>query len=189
MRYLIDGYNFLHKLLAPPKRLPPRQFEQRRKEMLDYLVEYLGSTANGVTVVLDKRCVRSPNGQTDYYHGLTLVLVGNADDYIISAVQGESAPHLLGVVSDDRLIREAAERRDCRLFSCEGYIDHLNQIKASQQRRHTEPDPALAQLPAAPPEKPTTPTAEDEALAKELAHDIESLQQGLTRPLRSRRPR
>lgn len=186
MRYLIDGYNLLYALYALPKQLAYRQFEQKRNEMLDYLVHYLGPTANTVTVVFDHRRVSHPNGHTDNHRGLTLVMVRNADAYIIQSVQRESTPHQLAVVSNDNQVREAARRRNCLLYSCAAYIDHLNRLQAFSDQH--DPTQLTATSTATAPEKPTTASAEDDELLALWGSDIHHQQARLTQPLKRKRP-
>src|SRR5262245_833927 len=103
MRYLIDGYNLLHKLEALRRDTTPAAVGQARGRLLRLLHDFHGAEATNVTVVFDAR--RLPRGvpaETEY-HGLRVrFAVGypEADDLLEELMRSEPAPHTLTVVSD-----------------------------------------------------------------------------------------
>jgi hypothetical protein len=146
MRYVIDGYNLLHAW-----GLAPRQagIERARLNLLDRLRRAGGD----LTVVFD--AARAPAGAAAEhdYHGIHVrfILDGTADDWIEDLIRREPQPQQLTIVSDDRRLRQAGERRRCRVQGCLDYIEEL------QRGKPAPPAPAAGEAPA----KPETPSEEE----------------------------
>ncbi len=157
MRYVIDGYNLLHAWGLAPRRGQAGQLERARLNLLDRLRQ---AGAGGVTVVFD--AARAPVRTTaeQDYHGIRVrfVLDGTADDWIEERIRHENAPQQLTVVSDDRRLRQAAERRRCGFRRCLDYIEDLKRGPSSSP-------------PSPPGEAPTKPEA---LSAEEMRHWLEA---------------
>jgi hypothetical protein len=161
MRYLIDGYNLLHKmgLLLGGRDAGPDGLQRARLDLLDRLSHGHGEHAAQVTVVFD--AARPPRGAAAEfdYHGLHVAFAvgkAEADDLIEDLIRRDSRPARLTVVSDDHRLQEAARRRSCPVLGCMDYLDHLE--------RPTPP------LPDEPPAKPESVSgAEAEHWLREFA--------------------
>jgi predicted RNA-binding protein with PIN domain len=144
MYYLIDGYNLLHAMGVLTGSVGPTGLERARLNLLGVLSGAMGSDARNVTVVFDaSNPPRGVPSQFDY-HGLHVVFAVEqdaADDLIEQFIQKASAPKNLTVVSDDRRIRQAAERRRCVVQNCEAFLETL-QRKRRQHKPKTDGAPA-----------------------------------------------
>jgi predicted RNA-binding protein with PIN domain len=128
MRYLIDGYNLLHKLGLLPHEHGPRGLAHARQRLLDRLADAAHHHTGDVTVVFDGRGAREGLPDREDYRGLHIRYAheDTADGLIEELLHGESAPRGLTVVSDDRRIREAARRRGCPTLDCLDVFDTLS---------------------------------------------------------------
>jgi predicted RNA-binding protein with PIN domain len=152
--YLIDGYNLLFAYLgAPPSRSLSKALERARKRLLEKLRVGHGDGASVVTVVFDAAAApRGVPAQHDY-HGIQVLFAVHqerADDLIEDLIRRESAPPQLTVVTDDRHIQQAAQRRHCAVMGCTTYLDWLEMEK--------QPTPSISHRRSG---KPQTVTAEE----------------------------
>ncbi len=128
MSYLIDGYNLLHAMGLLRGRAGPTGLEKARLGLLGLLRAVYGEEAKTVTVVFD--AANAPRGASPEaeYRGIHIrfaVEQEQADDLIETLIRHDSAPQRLTVVSDDRRVRQAAERRHCVVSGCEEYLRWL----------------------------------------------------------------
>jgi uncharacterized protein len=137
MSYLIDGYNLLHAMGLLRGKVGPKGLEKARLGLLGLLRAVYGEEASGVTVVFD--AANAPPGipAEQDYQGVHVRFASQqeqADDLIEALIHQDSAPRRLTVVSDDRRIRHAAQRRHCTVSSCAEYLHWLEQHR--RERRH-----------------------------------------------------
>ncbi len=150
MRFLIDGYNLMHRLgLAQPRG--SGRLERCRANLLEWLERVHGRELDSVTVVFDGREGIRQAKSSSTRGGIRIQFsVGQiADDLIEELIEHERSPRTLTVVSSDRRIQESARRRGCAFWSCDRYLEW------STDRGHTPPKPP--QLP----DKPEMPSAEE----------------------------
>ena len=76
-----------------------------------------------------------------------------ADDLIEEFIRHDSSPRQLTIVSNDRRLKDAARRRQCRVLGCADFLDQID------RQRHTAGPP--------PPEKSAKP---DEVTRDETQH-------------------
>jgi len=139
MKYLIDGYNLLHAMGALKEgSVGPQGLERARQRLLGWILGVFQDLASSVTVIFD-----GTHGEavlTD--HGIEVIFAGGneeADDLIERLIKKSSAPGQLSVVSSDRRLRQAAERRQARAISSEDFIDELEKLR--KERLKSAPGP------------------------------------------------
>lgn len=165
-RYLIDGYNLAHVAGLLASRSGPQELEGARLKLLQQLADAHGLQAPEVTVVFDARRSRADARAEQHYRGLRGPFSAgypSADDLTEELIRQQPAPHTLTVVSDDRRLREAARRRDCRVLSCPDYLEKMFQ----------PPGPAQ-QMPVTEPEIADSPSEEEKRYWQEKFADLDS---------------
>ena len=116
MLWLIDGYNLMHAAGAIDRQEIRRElFQRKRRRFLSELAEALGpKRCQETTVVLDASTPPADFPLEAVHQGLNLIFAlgdENADARIETLIAAHSAPKSLTVVSSDRRIRRAAQRR------------------------------------------------------------------------------
>lgn len=144
MRYLLDGYNLMHALVMGPQPGNP-SLERARLRFLDYLAVELTSTAGDHTCVFDSKSQRPQPEQSHRGVGVRFSHGQTADDLIEQLIRSEPAPDQLTVVSNDHRLQQAARRRGCPSWTCEKYIDWLEERKSKANER---PTPAAIEKPS-----------------------------------------
>ena len=102
---LIDGYNLLFALKPPSSRT----LEKDRAELIDSLSRFAEATHQSLRIVFDKGGPRR-----DRRTRVEIIYVADgstADDVIIAALEDTADRTAYRVVSSDRAIRTAAEKR------------------------------------------------------------------------------
>jgi predicted RNA-binding protein with PIN domain len=135
MKYLIDGYNLLHALGILHGRVGPTGLLKARLGLLGLLSSGYRDEASQVTVIFDASHAPPGASEAEEHHGIQVrfaVHEEQADDLIESLIEHHSAPRQLVVVSDDRRIREAAQRRRSTAWSC---FEFLESLKKRRTRR------------------------------------------------------
>jgi len=122
MPYLIDGNNLIFALAE----VGPEVNRVGLCELLAGLV----TAGQKVRVVFDGPPPAPPGGQRIAETGVTATFcpAGPADSEIIAAIESDSAPRLLTVVSSDRQIRRAAAKRKCVSVTSEEFARRLSQM-------------------------------------------------------------
>jgi uncharacterized protein len=137
MQYLIDGYNLLYAIGLLHQRSRPEELKRARLRLLALLHQRFGDQSSQLTIVFDSP--RQPESKpTEFEHeGIHVrfaVEGGTADDLIESIISHCASPGLLSVVSDDRRIQHAAERKGCVVETCSEFLDELAHDAASRPR-------------------------------------------------------
>ena len=141
--YLIDGYNLLHAMGVLHGKVKRGGLEKARLGLLDLLREAFGNQADGVTVVFD--AAGAPAGAKDHqeYQGLHIrYALGRqqADDVIEQLIQKDGTPKKLAVVSDDRRLQKAAQRRQAQALGCGDFLDLLDRFRRPRRPAPVTPD-------------------------------------------------
>ena len=160
MHYLIDGYNLLRAVRKLSDSVPPGVLEIERswllKNLHDLLEEAPGNT-HEITLVYDaKKGIAGPQ-KTKKYPEINVIFTtgSDADTYIESAVSDEKYPKNLIVVSDDKRLIKAANKKGCLHVGCLDLEFHL--------RDHGKPKEEL-KIPLKPVELTPDETAQWEEL-------------------------
>jgi predicted RNA-binding protein with PIN domain len=162
MRFLIDGYNLMHRLgLARPRALG--QLERCRDNLLDWLTCNHQARSDSVAVVFDgsETISRSRDDYTDRGIRIRFSVGRIADDLIEEIIDTDRDPRRLTVVSSDRRIQESARRRGCEFWSCDRYLEW------SADQGHSPPKPPRL------PDKPESLTPEEAELWKREFADLD----------------
>jgi predicted RNA-binding protein with PIN domain len=154
MRYLIDGYNLMYAggLLEGGKAIGSAAFRKKRTRFLNDLAAALGALeAHRTTVVFDASNAPAELAGETSHKGLTVVYAveaENADERIEQLIARHSSPKLLTVVSSDRRIRQAAERRGAKAVTADDFWVTLDALRArSPGARTAKPSAAAAAEP------------------------------------------
>ena len=134
MLWLIDGYNLMHAAGAIDGREIRRElFERKRRRFLNELADALGpERCQQTTVVLDASTAPADFPLETVYQGLNLIFAlgdESADARIETLIAAHSSPKSLTVVSSDRRIRRAAQRRRARTLAADEFLDLLENFQ------------------------------------------------------------
>jgi uncharacterized protein len=147
LAFLIDGYNLIHALGLVHKQLAPKELENARRRLLEFLHERLEALSGDITVVFDAKH-KPRHVPSEYSDGQILVRYAGrnleADDVIEELIASCSIPERLVVVSDDRRLRDAAARRRAQAWSTQDLLDHSDQ--RSKNAPQKAPPPGVAPL-------------------------------------------
>jgi predicted RNA-binding protein with PIN domain len=165
MLWLIDGYNLMHAAGAIDKHVKSgRKFHRNRRRFLDVLAGALGAArAEQTTVVFDAKKPPADFPVEATYQGLSVIFAlgdENADARIEQLIAAHSAPKSLTVVSTDRRVRQAANRRKARSLTSEEFLDAMDRFQRRKTRPLTAPTP---HQPAAVAPDQSSSAASDEA--------------------------
>ncbi len=139
MRILIDGYNLMHAVVLPARRVGPDALRKMRHRFLNDLAEALGPVdAHQTTIVFDAHTPPGHLPRQTTQKGLTVVFaVGdeNADARIEQLIAKHSAPKRLTVVSSDGRVRQAATRRRAKALTADAFWSDLQDRKSRKSGR------------------------------------------------------
>ncbi|MEW4567426.1 NYN domain-containing protein [Tautonia sp. JC769] len=178
MRWLIDGYNLMHAAGRMDRRFGPDGLRRARQRFLNELAITLGERqASSTTIVFDASTLPLNQAPESTFKGMTVIYAiddEDADTRIERLIARDSAPRSLTVVSSDRRIRRAAERRRATSRSSDDFLDFLDQLRS--RRRVPKPlESAPDDLERARPDRPTP--EEVDAWVLEFEEPIASLDQ------------
>ncbi len=147
MLWLIDGYNLMHAAGALDGREIRREsFHRKRRRFLCDLADALGpERCRETTVVLDASTPPADFPLKSVHQGLSLIFAlgdENADARIEDLIAAHSAPKSLTVVSSDRRIRRAAQRRRARTLSADEFLDLLERFQTAKRHEMSYQNPA-----------------------------------------------
>jgi predicted RNA-binding protein with PIN domain len=143
---LIDGYNLLHALGMSPQS-SGLSLERSRLRMLDWLGSATRDKSADICLVFDAAAASGTSERTVRGMLIRFSTGQTADDLIEQLIRDERVPSSLTVVSNDRRIQRAAQRRGCIWWSCGELLDWLP--KSSERESVTAQEPE-ADKPAAP---------------------------------------
>jgi uncharacterized protein len=148
MLWLIDGYNLMHAAGAIDGQEIRRElFQRKRRRFLNDLAHDLGpERCRETTVVLDASTPPADFPLETVYQGLNLVFAlgdESADARIETLIAAHSAPKSLTVVSSDRRIRRAAQRRRARTLGADEFLDLLERFQNATRHEPSSQNAAL----------------------------------------------
>ena len=158
MVFLIDGYNLMHAVGMLRVGLPQKHLAGARTRFLDWLADAARNRPDTLRVVFDAQ--NGPAPSNEYGHKGVRVRFAfrqTADEQIEELVRAANVPKAAVVVSNDGAVQEAARRRGCGVFTCQGFVDWL-----------LAPPRAADEAPP-PDDKPVPPPTADELAAWEAA--------------------
>ena len=144
---IIDGYNLLHAAGLGRHRYGPRDLERVRNRLLRFIVNRLTTDERRrTTIVFDATC--SDSGPGDFVlDGLSVRFNrpgSDADTMIEELVAAHSSPKQLSVVSGDRRLKTAIQRRRGAAVDSDVYFEMLDAREPRQAKdasRPLEPGP------------------------------------------------
>jgi predicted RNA-binding protein with PIN domain len=153
MRILIDGYNLMHAVNLPSTEVGPQVMRKLRRAFLNDLAAALGPVDAAQTVVVfDATNAPEHLPKESQHKGLTVIFAAedeSADDRLEALIGQHSAPKTLTVVSSDRRVRQAAQRRRAQAL---GADEFWTKIHARPKRPVPPPHPRPQQTPLTPEE-------------------------------------
>lgn len=141
MHYVLDGYNVLFSRDTSSRASTGRDLENERSRFIEMLAGFQRRSGDRVTVVFDggnKGRVRDDGEPT---HGVEVIFSGSqlsADDVIMERLKRSRRSRRLLVVSDDRLIRDAARRARIRSLGTGEFMSETRRQSAAKEEK--EPD-------------------------------------------------
>lgn len=129
MPYLVDGNNLMHALAAAGHDVG--------REGLCRLLVPLVQQGQRVRVIYDGAPPPEGLAAQIAQTGVEVLYSGraSADDLLVREMHADSAPRLLTVVTSDREVRRAAEKRRCKLIGSEEFARKLLNIDAALRAR------------------------------------------------------
>ena len=143
----VMAHALAHRWLQPDARRrgdrragePTRIVSSQAPPVPEHLADALGpERCRETTVVLDATTPPADFPLESVYQGLNLVFAlgdENADARIETLIAAHSAPKSLTVVSSDRRIRQAAQRRRARSLTADEFLDLLERFQNHQAAR------------------------------------------------------
>lgn len=175
MRRLIDGYNLMLAACELGKPLGPDGLRKARNRFLNRLAPLLGPNEAAVTtIVFDAAAAPRHLPRTSTHRGMTLIFADpdeTADDRIESLIAKDPAPRALTVVSSDRRLRRAAERRRAVWISADAFWIKLDARRNLVGR--TPPSPEPIAVPDR--DEPPRPSAAEAAFWRAEFHDVDAV--------------
>ncbi|WP_169973358.1 NYN domain-containing protein [Tautonia rosea] len=136
MRLLIDGYNLMHAAGRMNRRFGPDGLRRARLRFLNELALKLGvDQSSTTTIVFDASSLPLNQAPESICKGMTVIYAiddDDADTRIERLIAQDSAPRSLMVVSSDRRIRRAAERRRATSRSSDDFLDDLETLRSDR---------------------------------------------------------
>jgi uncharacterized protein len=139
---IIDGYNLLHTLGTRRSLGGPGNLQRAREELAGRIAARLEPDQRGrTTIVFDANSENRELPAVLEVQGIRVEFArgfADADSKIELMLQQHSAPRSVVVVSNDRRVRQAAERRRARAVDCETWFDSLGLQTAEEERATAE---------------------------------------------------
>ena len=144
---IIDGYNLMHAAGFARQRYGPGGLERAREQFLRALIAMVTPEMQPrTTVVFDAFDSPGNENRQSRRESVTVLFAGaggDADSLIEQLIADHSAPRQVRVVSDDRRLKRAAQKRKARSWSSLDYWEKLvgHAERRSQQPRESEVAP------------------------------------------------
>lgn len=139
MRLLIDGYNLMHAAGRMSRRFGPDGLRRARFQFLNELAMTLGvERACATTIVFDASSLPINQAPESICKGMKVIYAiddDDADSRIEHLIARDSAPRSLTVVSSDRRLRRAAQRRRATSRSSDDFLDFLETLRSNRDVR------------------------------------------------------
>lgn len=158
-RYLLDGYNFLFRLLPDTGSL-----RTMREALLSDLGEKAHSLNLKLSVVFDAGAQKQEEGKHYSYHTLDVLFTPygiTADEWIIREVQQAQKPQNITVVTSDKALQRQVCAYGGYTQPVEDFLGWLQQKCERKKRKKIAHPPPLI---LAPPKPKTLPNAESNYL-------------------------
>lgn len=130
-RYLLDGYNFLFRVMKHYKAV-----RQHQREMLLALNTWAVQLKLDIMVVFDGRQKDPPEATRGHLADLEVVYTPEhqtADDYILEQLDFCSNPSLMTIVSSDRELAAKAKQRGAKAQSIEEFCSFLSKKRSKKK--------------------------------------------------------
>ena len=142
---IVDGYNLLHASGLARQSYGPGGLERARERLLTELASWLDESQRRRTVVVfDARGSFHTYRATQHRHGMRIEFPARsreADDRIEDLIRENTAPRSLTVVSGDRRLQRAIERRRGQYESGPQFFRRLRSEAEHQPPEADKPDP------------------------------------------------
>ncbi len=132
---IVDGYNLLHTLGTRRSLGGPGNLQRAREELAGRIASRMSEAQRARTTIVFDANFESrdlPTGQE--IHGIRVEFArgfADADSMIEHLLRQHPTPQSVIVVSNDRRVKIAAERRRARPVGCESWFDGLAQQAAA----------------------------------------------------------
>lgn len=142
---IIDGYNLLHTLGTRRSLGARGNLQRAREELAGRIAARLEpEQRQRTTIVFDANSENRDLPAVVEVQGIRVEFARefeDADSMIELMLQQHSAPRSVVVVSNDRRVRQAAERRRARAVDCESWFDSLGLDRASEESESRTGEP------------------------------------------------
>ena len=139
---IIDGYNLLHTLGTRRSLGGPGNLQRARESLAGRLAARMSPEEQAqTTIVFDANNENSDYPAETEVHGIKVLFAKDfedADSMIEHMLRKHSAPQSVTVVSNDRRVRQAAERRRARAVDCESWFEDLMTRRAAGSAEEAE---------------------------------------------------
>lgn len=133
-RILIDGYNLLHASHVIAQQ-GQGELHFARLALLSHLAYHLAPATRALTtIVFDAKDAPRHLPAQFSYQQINVLFARNhpaADDLIEELIRRHSHPRSLQVVSNDRRLQRAAQRRRAQPISCDTWLDTIRQARSA----------------------------------------------------------
>ncbi|MEM1067403.1 MAG: NYN domain-containing protein [Planctomycetota bacterium] len=140
---LIDGYNVIPPVAPPGRGADPNWLQRERMQFIQRLCHHLQESLRRRTCIVfdaaDPPRDRPSRFSVDELRVVFAVGYAEADDLLEEIIADHSAPKQLAVVSSDRRVQAAANRRGATAYDSQDWLDQLLdgrvQVAPSQQAK------------------------------------------------------
>jgi predicted RNA-binding protein with PIN domain len=126
---IIDGYNLLHTLGTRRSLGGPGNLQRARESLAGRIAARMSPEEQAqTTIVFDANNENCDHPAETEVQGIKVLFAKDfedADSMIEHMLRKHSAPQSVTVVSNDRRVRQAAERRRARSVGCESWFEEL----------------------------------------------------------------
>jgi predicted RNA-binding protein with PIN domain len=152
---IVDGYNLLHTLGSRRSLGAPGNLQRARAELAGRIAARMTEAQrNRTTIVFDANFENRDLPPSQEVQGIRVEFArdfADADSMIEHLLRKHPTPQSVVVVSNDRRVRVAAERRRARPVDCESWFDGLSTTEevaksAADQAGEVEPDRLAAEI-------------------------------------------
>jgi len=144
MRWLVDGYNVMYAGPFLGRARGPAGIERGRHALLNFVAGAVEPDERPrITIVFDAAQAPRDLPAAHAHQGLHIVYSAGWDDadaLLEALIRQEGDPRNLTVVSSDRRVRIAAERRRAHRMASEDWLDHLHRTRANRAHAPAEPE-------------------------------------------------